>query len=752
MQGVGIRVMVARIAVSAATYHIDKPYDYIVPENLASRVMPGVRVLVPFGKGDRKSEGVVLSLKADSSYKNLKEIIELLDDVPVINDYYVKLALWMSDRFFCTVFDAFRVMLPSGMWTKDGVTRVSDKLGKMVTLTITAEEAIKIADSRQTRAPKQAAIIRLLAETSSVSLKDICYITQASPASVKALEKQSILSLNDYTILRKPVISTLKGPDLIVLNEEQQQAYNSLAPLLKSNKPEAALLYGVTGSGKTLVYIKLIEEVTALGKTAIVLVPEISLTPQVVGLFSSYFGESVAVLHSSLGTGERYDEWKRIRSGTVHVVVGTRSAIFAPLENLGLIVIDEEQEHTYKSDSSPRYHARDIAKYRVTHANALLLLSSATPSIESMYNAIGEKYKLLQINKRYNDKHLPSVIIADMRNELRNNNGSPISSILQNELRANIERDEQSILFINRRGANPLVSCGECGYTFSCTRCSVSMTYHSSNKRLVCHYCGYSLPIPSGCPECNGKLRFIGTGTQKVETELHTLFPGISIIRMDADTVGRKNSHDKLLSHFRNRGASILLGTQMVTKGLDFDNVTLVGVISADSMLYMGDFRAQERAFSLITQVVGRSGRGIKDGRAVIQTFSPEHDVILLAAKQDYVAFYEREIALRETLGSPPAHDLFSVTVSGIDESSVTLASAMLGATLGNYFSGDKMVKLLGPAPAPISKIKNTHRYRILISCDNTKAVRDTIAHTIREFSREKAGRGITVYADSDPL
>ena len=741
---------VARIAVASAAYHIDKPYDYEIPDDLADRAMVGMRVLVPFGIGNRKSEGVILSLASQSSYENLKAIDSLLDDVAVLSEENIKLAIWMSDRFFCTVFDALRVMLPTGMWFKNGVRRMSDKTVNVIALNVSSEEAKDLANKRQARSPRQAAVIRLLAETSVMSVKDVCYITESSTASIKALEKQGIVTISEHEILRRPTMTILPKSDNITLNAEQCAVLNELIPMMRARKPEAALLFGVTGSGKTLVYIKLIEEALAIGKTAIVLVPEIALTPQVVGVFSSYFGESVAVLHSGLGIGERYDEWKRIRAGVVRVVVGTRSAVFAPIKDLGLIVIDEEQEHTYKSESNPRYHAREVAKHRVTRAGGLLLLSSATPSVDSMYCARNGKYKLLQIEKRYNEMELPQVIIADMRDELRIGNGGSISSILRNEIEKCIEKDEQSILFINRRGTNPLVACGECGHTFVCSRCSISMTYHSSNRHLLCHYCGLTIPIYESCPQCEGKLKFIGAGTQKVESELLELFPGIGIIRMDADTVSRKNSHDRLLSRFRDGQAHILLGTQMVTKGLDFENVTLVGVVSADSMLYMSDYRAQERTFSLITQVVGRSGRGEKSGRAVIQTYTPNHEVLLMASKQDYESFYEREIAIRKTLSNPPVRDLLSLTAVGINEADTVAACTRLRTALEAYFSGEKGIMLMGPAPAPILKVKNKYRYRLHVGCENTKTVRDTIAHAIREFVRDKRGRDVLVFADSD--
>ena len=664
--------LIALVAVSAATYHIDKPYEYLIPQGLDELAAPGKRVMVPFARGNKNIEGVILSVGKESKYNNLKSISSFVDEEPVLTMENIKLAFWMSDRFFCTVYDALRVMLPVVMSFKRKRKTAADN------------ESVETAD--------------------------------------KSIE----------------------------LNQQQNQVYSELLPLLKNNTPEAALLYGITGSGKTQVYLKLIESALSFGKTAIVLVPEIALTPQTVQIFSSHFGETVAVLHSALGTGQRYDEWKRIKDGNVNVVIGTRSAVFAPLQNIGLIVIDEEQEHTYKSESSPRYHAREIAKYRVTKSSGLLLLSSATPSVESMYAAKTGKYKLFHLMNRYNEQELPPVLIADMKKELINGNGTYISSVLKAELEKNLKNEEQSILFINRRGTSPLVACGECGYTYKCRNCSVSMTYHSKNKKLLCHYCGYSLTTPEVCPECSGKLKFIGAGTQKLETELTDLFPEVSIIRMDADTTTRKDSHNKMLSAFRKKEAQILLGTQMVTKGLDFENVTLVGVLCADLSLYLSDYRANEKSFSLITQVIGRSGRGNKPGRAVIQTFTPQHKVISLASKQDYDGFYESEIMLRKALGSPPVRDLISLSITGLDENKVSNSSLKLKSTLENYFKEFNEIRLLGPAPSVVPKVSNKYRYRLLVNCENSKKVREIIAHTIREFARDNKNRGVTVFADSD--
>lgn len=743
-------IIIARLAVSAATFAIDKPYDYIVPESLAHKVTVGVRVSMPFGRGNRRSEGVVLSVLKSSERKQLKCIEAVLDETPIITEEQIKLALWMHDRCFCTVYEAFRAMLPAGMWFKDGKRRVNDKVLQFATLVVSGDEAMEIADTKRMRSPKQSDVLTLLAQIGEASVSELTYFTGASRQTVTALEKQGIVSIEEREVFRKPETATYDAQP-IILSEEQEIAYCGLKKLLNDNTPHASLLYGVTGSGKTSVYIKLIEAALNQGKTAIVLVPEIALTPQLMNKFASYFPDDVAVLHSSLGVGERYDEWKRINNGLVHVVIGTRSAVFAPLQNLGVIILDEEQEGTYKSESSPRYHARDIARYRCAHSNALLVLGSATPSVESMYKATCGIYSLFTLTERYNRRGLPGIIMADMRQELRNGNGGDISTVLAGEIQENLRRGEQTILLINRRGASSLIVCAECGHTFVCPRCSVSLTHHSANHRLMCHYCGYSEAQSETCPECGGILKYMGTGTQKVEEELLSLFSGLELIRMDADTVSMVKSHEKLLSKFKNEKIPILLGTQMVAKGLDFENVTLVGVISVDKSLYINDYRARERTFSLVTQVVGRAGRGTKSGRAVIQTFSPENDVIVHASKQDYDSFFREEIELRRMMYSPPFSEHYVITCSGMTEAAVLRACTNVKQALAHYLKDFENIKLLGPAPAPITRVNNRFHYRVSLLCRENKKILDVIAHVIRSISRDKTARGILIYADKDP-
>ncbi len=743
--------LVAKIAVSAAVYAIDRPYSYLVPEPLWDKARVGQRVSVPFGRGNKRCEGLILSLGPEEERQNLKCVEALLDPEPVFSDESLQLALWMRERFFCTLYEAARAMLPAGMWFSGGERRVSDKRQKFVSLTVSGEEAAVTAGQLRKKAPKQAAVLELLSTVGDAALSDVRSFLSVGADAVLALEKKGLVTTELREVLRRPVRAFDREEEPVVLTAEQERAFQGLRDMLRAGTPHAALLYGVTGSGKTSVYIRLCQEALADGRHAIVLVPEIGLTPQLVSIFSRYFGDGVAVLHSALTMGERYDEWKRIRAGGVQVVIGTRSAVFAPLPDIGLIILDEEQEHTYKSEDAPRYHARDVAKYRCVKANALLVLGSATPSVDSMYAAREGKYALFRMEHRYNEQPLPEVLIADQREDLREGNGSTIGRVLREELKKNLSAGEQSILFLNRRGAAPLVVCGECGANFTCKNCSVSLTYHSVGRRLRCHYCGYSQPLPESCPQCGGKLKFIGAGTQKVEEELRELFPDAGVVRMDTDTVSKAGSHRELLDKFKRLNVPILLGTQMVTKGLDFENVTLAGVISADQLLYSGDFRAGERTFSLITQVVGRSGRGRKTGRAVIQTFTPQNEVLLLAAKQDYEGFYEREIRLRTLLSAPPVWELIVVTVSAPDEAAVLRSCVRLKERLEQCLAREAL-SVLGPAPAGVIKVNNRFRYKLSVSCRQTRRVREAIGGVIRAFSMEKESRGISVFADAVPV
>ena len=747
-----VAVKVAKIAVSAALYYLDRPYDYLIPQEFADAAVTGARVLVPFGRGNRHCEGIILALSEDSEYDKLKSIISVLDETPLLSDEQIKMALFMRERFFCTVYDAVKAMLPAGLWlNEDGKRRINDKYIEMAKLLLSPEDAQILADNKRRRSVQQANIIEMLCGFECLPSKELLRFTGASRQALTALKKAEVIELYKKEVYRRPEIYT----DEIVLppqlNDEQKKAFQGISALADRKKAQVALLFGVTGSGKTSVYIHLIKEQIEKGKGALLLVPEISLTPQMIQTFSSHFGDTVAVLHSSLSVGERADEWKRIKRGEAKLAIGTRSAVFAPVQNLGIIIIDEEQEETYKSENTPRYNAIDIAKYRCIRENCLLLLGSATPNVVSRYKAETGVYSYFSLPNRFNERELPEVQIVDMKKELRNGNGGNISRPLYNALKENVEKGEQSILFINRRGANKLISCGDCGYTYKCPNCSVPLTYHSSNNRLMCHYCGYSKPIDRACPECGGILKRVGAGTQLVEDELKELFPDIEILRMDTDSVAPVGSHEELFDRFKNENIPIMVGTQMVTKGLNFENVTLVGVISADQSLYIGDYRAGERTFSLITQVVGRSGRGEKPGRAIIQTFTPENETIIQAANQDYEDFYAAEIQLRQLQNAPPFSDFLSITASGQNEGEVVKACRDIRHMLVNSTVGNKL-NVLGPTPLSVVKVNNRYRYRVNISCCINSEIRSVISQILLECGTNKNFKGVSVFADNDPM
>ncbi len=805
---------IVKVAVSAAPYSIDKPYDYLVPPELLDSAIPGVRATVPFGRGNRESEGIILARETGKKIPGLKPLKAVLDREPVLDQDGISLALWMRQRYFCTMFEAVKTILPAGLWyrfheiwyltgdpgspesvkggaavvealeangghcaletlrdlcgeqvpsvlkalQKEGLVRcettakrkINDKTRRMAELIVSAEDALTLTEARKHSAPMRYEVVRLLASTGRASVPDICYFTGASVKTLRGLEKSGILGFSEEEELRVPEIKQIEPGPPIVLNDEQQAAFEAVMELTSHPNGEVVLLHGVTGSGKTQVYLRLVQEILQQGRTAIVLVPEIVLTPQMMRKFSSYFGSDVAMLHSSLRMTERYDQWKRIRRGEVRVVLGTRSAIFAPLKNLGLIIMDEEQEGSYQSENPPRYHTRDVAKYLCAKHAATLLLGSATPTVETAWAAEQGGYHKLLLRRRYNEGALPQVMIADLREEIREGNPGLIGRMLREELEKNLARGEQSILFLNRRGSSRMLLCGECGYVPECPRCSVPMTYHSANGRLMCHYCGHSQRASDVCPECGGTMKHIGSGTQKVEEELRDLFPEAGILRMDADTAA--GGHEKILDRFEKERIPILLGTQMVAKGLDFENVTLVGVLSADISLYVDNYRAAERTFSLLTQVVGRAGRGNKLGRAVIQTYTPGNDVIQSAARQDYDRFYESEIRMRSLRRYPPFADLFTITVSGTEEGTVLRAAAGVRERMRALFTQDNSVEILGPAPAPVLKLNNRFRYRCVLVGRNEKATREKISWLLKEFANDRANRGLNIFVDCNTL
>ena len=807
-----------KVAVSAAPYSIDKPYSYLVPESLAAAAVPGVRVMVPFGRGNKESEGLILARVQEPKLPGSKALRQVLDPEPVLDKADIDLALWMRGRYFCTVFEAVKTILPAGLWyglreiwslamepeaarsaavgipgawqvldllekqggkadirvlrdalgdgaekplkamkkaeiltcETDAKRKIADKSHRMVELAVNTEDAYALTEPKRRSAPARYEVVNFLATAGRTPAAEVSYYTGASARTLKAMEKAGLIAFSEEEELRVPSLDDVEPGPEIVLNEEQQRAFEEILGRVQAAKPSVTLLHGVTGSGKTQVYLRLVQETLALGKTAMVLVPEIVLTPQMMRKFSSYFGSRVAMLHSSLKMTERYDQWKRIRRGEVDVVLGTRSALFAPLKNLGLIIMDEEQEGSYQSENVPRYDAREVAKYLCVREKAALVFGSATPTVETAWAVEQGSYQKALLRRRYNENALPEVLIADLRQEILNGNPGLISTPLRQELEKNLAAGEQSILFLNRRGSSRMLLCGECGYVPQCPRCSTAMTYHSANGRLMCHYCGHSEPAADTCPECGGWMKHVGVGTQKVEEELRELFPEAGILRMDADTTA--GGHEEILQTFERERVPILLGTQMVAKGLDFENVTLVGVLSADISLYVDNYRAAERTFSLLTQVVGRAGRGGKTGRAVIQTYTPGNDVIRCAARQDYDAFYESEIRMRRLRRYPPFADLFTVTVSGTEEGRVLRAAVSVRETLRQLCRRPELAagepEVLGPAPAPVVKVNNRFRYRCTLVGKNDKATREMLAWLQKDFAKDSANRGMNLFMD----
>lgn len=814
--------MVGKIAVSAATFAIDKPYSYRIPEGMT--VQAGQRVMVPFGRGNRRCEGVVLAVD-ESDDADLKSVEQVLDEQPLLNATMLRLAAFLRERYFCTFYEAIRVMLPAGLWFKEKNTyrltddqswkdkaphqpdaqalltclenlggqaeeetlrsavpdeeqfhkalqyllkkkwiqgktnllrKTKDKTEKVATLSASAEEAMEFALHRPKSAAMQRSVLELMCSIGSVSVKELCYYTGATTATVNRLVELGYLVLTDKPVLRCKEIrpAVLDGP--LVLNEQQQTVFEGLLSQMCAEKPGVSLLHGVTGSGKTAVYLKLIERCLEQGKSALLLVPEIGLTPQLLSLMAAHFGSRVAVLHSSLSAGERNDQWKRVASGEARVVVGTRSAVFAPCAQLGLIIMDEEQEHSYKSENAPRYAAKEVAIWRGSRQNALVLLGSATPSIESMYRAKNGDYQLYTLKNRYGGRTLPTVQIVDMREELLYGNDTSFSLPLREAICRTWQAGKQSILFLNRRGNSRALVCVECGDAPECPRCSARFTYHSANQRLMCHYCGHSTSVPQRCPSCSGPLKTVGTGTQKAQQELQALFPDMEIARMDTDTVNAVNTHEKILEHFKQDRVPVLIGTQMVAKGLNLPDVTLVGVLDADRELYSGSYRAAETTFNMLTQVVGRSGRGDAPGQALIQTLVPKHSVIELAAKQDYDAFYEMEIQMRRVQQCPPFGDLATITFLGQEEARILRGAAKFRESLNACmkspaYATEKCI-CLGPAPCAVPKINYNYRYRLTLRGCMTKQLRLLLAHLLRQFMLDKEYRGVSAFVDINGL
>lgn len=801
------------VAVENTAYHFDKEFTYFLPPGM--QAAPGCRVMVPFGSGNRGRQGMILSLQSCEQPELLKPVTAVLDQTPLLSAEQLRMVPWLKERYFCSLFDAVKLLLPAGINFKISTQYVlaapkqefSEQdfsetelllLSRLSQKAAAEEELLQMLDSRHgpsalerlcslgvirkesaaTRrigdamrkmirltaeempdslSPKQREVFELLLSIGCVSVKELCYFAGVTVSVPDALVKKGLASYYEEEQYRNPYEKVQESAEEVdvLLSPEQQAAYEGLLGRYRSGAA-VSLLYGVTGSGKTQVYLRLIEDVVADGRGVIVMVPEISLTPQTVALFHQRYGKQVAVFHSGLSLGERLDEWKRVKNGQAKIVVGTRSAVFAPFERLGLIVMDEEQEATYKSESAPRYHARDVAKFRCAYHKALLLLCSATPSVETTYFAQKGRYSMYPLPSRYGPAELPQVTIADMNQEILLGNSTVFSGALKEALTETLAKREQAILLLNRRGYHTFATCKACNTVVSCPNCSISLTYHAANHRLMCHYCGYSVPATRRCPSCGqDEVRFSGAGTQRAEEQLAQLFPQARVLRLDTDSTMGRFSYEKKLSRFENGEYDIIVGTQMVAKGLDFANVTLVGVLSADQSLYGDDFRCSERSFDLLTQVVGRSGRGSNHGRAIIQTFTPESSVIRLAAAQDYGTFYREEIQFRQAMLYPPFADFVLIGFVGQREEQVCQASLYFMNLLRNLASreySDLPLRVLDPSPALVTKVSNKYRYQLLIKCRNDKRLRAMLSRLFIEFSAERRFAQVTAFVDTNPV
>lgn len=733
--------LIATVAVENTFFSAGEDYDYYVPAELEKTIKCGMRITVPFGRNNTKRHGVIVKLFYGMN-SQLKEICAVDKKTNPLSEEMVSLALWLKERCFCSTYECLRQMLPRG------TDKIKDKSTKMIRLSEDSSQPIKLT-------PKQQSVYELLCDVGSAGVSEVCEFCSVGKGVLDNLVKYGICEYFEKEVYRTPYKNVSENGEMspINLSEVQQNAFNTYLKMMDTGG--TGLLYGVTGSGKTQVYLKLIDEAISRGKDVIVLVPEISLTPQMLYIFHSRYGKKVAVMHSGLSIGERTDEYKRADRGEAKIIVGTRSAVFAPVHNLGLIVMDEEQEHTYKSERTPRYNARDVANFRCRYNNALFLMTSATPSVESYSAAVKGKYVLCEINERYGDSKLPEIVTVDMKKEIAQGNKSPISKTLQSLIADNLDKHKQTILLINRRGYNTFIACNSCGHVITCPNCSISLTYHSYNNRLMCHYCGYSKPLDNVCPECGkNSIRYSGYGTQRIEDELERLFPDASVLRMDADTTSAKFSHQKLFDAFSRGDYDILIGTQMVAKGLDFPNVTLVGVVNADNSLYDESYLANERSFDLITQVVGRSGRRAEAGKAVIQTINPYNDVIEYASKQDYKSFFANEIQLRKLLTYPPFCDIYFISFICEDENKAALCAKSFFENLVELnktdYVNEKLI-VLGPSPSKISKLKNNYRYGLTLKCKNSKSVRKMLNDILKNIGKIKEYKSVSVSVDLNP-
>ena len=737
--------MIAEVIIDSRAKKLNRSFDYKIPKNLEDVLEVGSRVLVPFANFKTLEQGYIIKIKESTDFE-VKEIAGLEEN---LSKEKIELARWMARKYFCNVSECIKLMLTPGTRNKEVAKRVSDKKLNFVYLNL-PENEINI-DSL--RGEKQKKAINFIIKNEGFTITEVMELADVSRETVNSLIKKEYIKIESQKVERNPLaLKNLQKNEKLKLTDEQNQAFENIEKAIEENRFEEFLIYGVTGSGKTEIYLQLIEKVLKKGHSAIMLVPEISLTPQMIDRFVSRFGkEQIAVLHSKLSIGERHDEWIRIREGKAKIVIGARSAIFAPVESLGIIIIDEEHDSSYKSEGNPRYSAKEVAEKIAKVENCPLVLGSATPDINTFYKTEKKEIELLKLTKRANNSKLPDVKIVDLKLELATGNKSMISQALYDEMKENLNNKKQTILFLNRRGYSTFIMCRECGYTVKCPNCNISLTYHSFEKKLKCHYCGHEERPINICPNCKSdKIRYFGTGTQKLEQEIKKIFPAASTIRMDIDTVTKKNSHEEILNKFKDENIDILIGTQMVVKGHHFPNVTLVGVIAADSSLNIDDYRANERTFQILTQVAGRAGREQLPGKVIIQTYNPDNFSIEFAQKQNYDLFYKTEIALRKSLKYPPFCDIIVIGFSGEKEQEVINLSGFFQKNLKNNLS-KYGVEVYNAMPAPIDKIQNKFRWRIIAKGNVTEDVTIVINKILKNVYDINKYKNTNISIDINP-
>ena len=737
--------MIAEVIIDSKAKKLNRKFDYRIPENLVDIIEVGSRVLVPFANFKTLEQGYVIKIKERTEFQ-VKDIAGLEEN---LSTEKVELARWMARKYFCNVSECIKLMLTPGTRSKDIEKRIQDK--KMNFVYITENITKDIIDTL--RGEKQKKAINFILKNEGLTIPEIIEFANVSRETINSLERKGLIKIENKKVERNPLFSkkTVENKRL-KLTEEQQIAYGEIEKTIQNKKFEEFLIYGVTGSGKTEIYMQIIEKVLETNNSAILLVPEISLTPQMLDRFIGRFGkEKLAVLHSKLSVGERHDEWIKIKEGKAKIIIGARSAIFAPAKNLGIIIIDEEHDSSYKSESSPRYNAKELAEKICIENNIPLVLGSATPDIKTFYRAKKNEIKLLKLTKRANNSSLPSVEIVDLKKELATGNKSMLSFSLYEAMKQNIQEKKQTILFLNRRGYSTFIMCRECGYTMKCPNCNISLTYHSFQNKLKCHYCGHEENPVKICPSCGSdKIRYFGTGTQKLEEEIKKIFPEASTIRMDVDTVTKKNSHEEILNRFKNENIDILIGTQMVVKGHHFPKVTLVGVIAADSSLNIDDFRANERTFQILTQVAGRAGRENYPGKVIIQTYNPDNFAIEFSKEQNYDLFYKTEIELRKQLKYPPFCDIIVIGFSGESQKEISDASNFTYNMLKNVLE-KYGINTFMPMPAPIDKIKNKYRWRIIAKGNVTEEVTIIINKCMQKLYESGIGKKTNIAVDVNP-